>query len=68
MKFRTVIFAVLLFCLLPLVTAEAADSDPVRLGVMRFVSRADGVSDRQAEIITDIFTRTLSNSKSIVLL
>ena len=68
MRFRKIIFAALLFCLLPVVVAEAADSELVRLGVMSFTSKADGVSNRQAEIITDIFTRTLSNSKSIVLL
>jgi TolA-binding protein len=34
---------------------------------MRFTSKAQGVSDQQAEIITDIFTRTLTNSKTIAL-
>ena len=66
MKLRGVIFALLL-CLLIAGVGEAA-SDIVRLGVMRFTSKADGVSDRQAEIITDIFTRTMSNSRSIALI
>jgi curli biogenesis system outer membrane secretion channel CsgG len=46
----------------------AADSDVIRLGVMKFSSKASGVSDSQAEIITDIFTRVLANSKTIAVL
>ena len=45
--------------------AEA--SDKIRLGVLEFQSKADGVTDRQAQIITDIFTRTLTTSKTISL-
>ncbi|MDR2180688.1 MAG: hypothetical protein LBP21_10300 [Synergistaceae bacterium] len=63
-----VIFAAVLCCFLALGAAEAADPEIVRLGVMRFTSKADGVSDRQAEIITDIFTRVLTNSKTIAVL
>jgi curli biogenesis system outer membrane secretion channel CsgG len=64
-KKKTIFAAALLFCLLPIVAAEAANEDIVRLGVMQFTSKADGISDRQAEIITDIFTRVLTNSKTI---
>jgi curli biogenesis system outer membrane secretion channel CsgG len=69
MKVWKMFFAVAsLVCFLTLGNAEAADSDIVRLGVMKFTSKADGVSDRQAEIITDIFTRVLANSKTIAIL
>ncbi|MDR2176012.1 MAG: hypothetical protein LBO82_08790 [Synergistaceae bacterium] len=48
--------------------SEAADAEPVRLGVMGFASKTEKVSPQQAEIITDIFTRVLSNSKTIAIL
>ena len=47
--------------------AMAAD-EMVRLGVMKFASKAEKVSALQAEVITDVFTRLLSNSRSIVVL
>jgi curli biogenesis system outer membrane secretion channel CsgG len=49
-------------------SAEAAELEIVRLGVMGFTSKTEGVSPRQAEVITDIFTRVLANSKTIVVL
>ncbi|MDR3265878.1 MAG: CsgG/HfaB family protein, partial [Synergistaceae bacterium] len=55
---------VLLLCVL-LGRAEAADK--IRVGVMGFQSKVDSVSDRQAEIITDVFMRGLSNSKTITI-
>jgi hydrogenase maturation factor len=70
-KTEKVIFAVVvLFCFSALgnANAEAANSDIVRLGVMPFVSKADDVSDRQARIITDVFTQALANSKTIAVL
>lgn len=58
-----------LFLCLVSFKAEAAFSDgPVRLGVMRFISRSSGVSDDQAAAIGDIFARTLTNSKTITVL
>jgi curli biogenesis system outer membrane secretion channel CsgG len=69
MKIGKIIFTVLLwFCFSSLGNAEAANPDIVRLGVMKFASKADGISDRQAEIITDVFTRVLANSKTIAIL
>jgi len=56
-----------LFALLGLGGSEAGAADRIRLGVLEFQSKAEGVSDRQAQIITDIFTRTLASSKSIAL-
>ena len=47
--------------------AEGAEG-PVRLGVMRFLSRTDGVSPQQAEAVGDIFTRMLTNSRTIAVI
>ncbi len=38
---------------------------PVRLGVMRFLSRSEGVNEEQAAAIGDIFSRMLAGSKTI---
>jgi len=48
-----------------LLPGSAEASDKIRIGVLDFQSKADGVSHRQAQIITDLFTRELANSKSI---
>jgi hypothetical protein len=40
-------------------------ADKIRVGVLEFESKMDDVSDRQAAIVTDIFLRTLLNSKTI---
>ncbi|MDR1873866.1 MAG: hypothetical protein LBQ90_02470, partial [Synergistaceae bacterium] len=58
--------AALLYCFVAVGTAGAADY--VTLGVVRFTSKTPGVSDQQAEIITDVFTRVLANSKSIAVI
>ena len=50
------------------VPAFSSQAEPVRLGIIGFESRTDGVNDRQAEAITDIFTRQLANSRSITVL
>ena len=56
-------------CLSMAQTASPAWADEViRLGVMRFTSKTEDVSQQQAEIITDVFTRTLSNSRSIAVI
>ena len=57
------IFFVLIFIFST--AAESAQSDRIRIGILGFESKAPGVSQRQAEIITDIFTRELASSKSV---
>lgn len=47
---------------------RAIAQEQIRLGVVRFVSRAEGVTDKQAEAIGDKFSRMLANSKAITLL
>jgi len=43
---------------------EAAEQK-IRIGVIGFDSKAEGVSQEQANIVTDLFTRTLASSRSI---
>lgn len=47
--------------------AEAEDNPSIRLGVMKFLSRAEGVTEQQAAAIGDIFARILANSKSLII-
>jgi curli biogenesis system outer membrane secretion channel CsgG len=56
------------FCPAAYESAGAAELEMVRLGVMGFASKTEGVSSQQAEAITDIFTRVLANSKTIIIL
>ena len=42
--------------------------DVVRIGVLRFDSKADGISQRNAESITDELTKMLANSYSIAII
>ncbi|MCL1941545.1 MAG: CsgG/HfaB family protein [Synergistaceae bacterium] len=51
-------------CLLPACKASA-DDEKIRIGIVGFQSKAPGVSDHQAGIITDLFTRELASSQSI---
>jgi curli biogenesis system outer membrane secretion channel CsgG/TolA-binding protein len=60
------VFIALLLCTLFVTEGEAADR--IRLGVVGFASKAEGVSDEQAGIITDLLTRTLASSQSIALM
>ncbi|MDR1966370.1 MAG: CsgG/HfaB family protein [Synergistaceae bacterium] len=53
--------ACLLFC-----SAGSAADGKIRLGVMRFSSKAESLTDAQAGIITDMFIHALAGSKSIV--
>ncbi|MBR1486811.1 MAG: hypothetical protein IJ597_06110 [Synergistaceae bacterium] len=47
--------------------ARADENKNIRLGVIRFLSRADGVTEKQAEAIGDIFARILANSKALTI-
>ena len=51
-----------------IVACSAYADDVVRIGVVKFQSRASGVSNRDAEAITDEFTRMLANSYSIAVI
>lgn len=62
---RKILSLVLLFACFS--CAEANDKPLMRLGVLKFLSRADGVSEQQAAAIGDIFARFLTNSPSLVI-
>ena len=49
--------------------AYAAVTDgPVRLGVMKFLTRTEGVSETQAAAVGDVFARMLTSSKTITVI
>jgi curli biogenesis system outer membrane secretion channel CsgG len=50
---------------MPLVVAdaEAASGERIRLGIVGFTSKAEGVTQAQAGVIADLFTRTLASSR-----
>ncbi|MDR2179418.1 MAG: hypothetical protein LBP21_03835 [Synergistaceae bacterium] len=56
---------ILILCFVCLLATGAEGADKIRVGVLEFESKLSDVSDRQAAIVTDIFLRTLLNSKSI---
>ena len=63
-------FILLMALFLEIIFSSASYADEnknIRLGVMKFLSRADGVSDKQAEAIGDIFARILANSKALTI-
>lgn len=50
-------------------SAEAAlTNGSVRLGVMKFLTRTEGVTDVQAAAVGDVFARMLTNSKTITVI
>jgi curli biogenesis system outer membrane secretion channel CsgG len=65
---KTFFAVVSLFFLLMGKNGEAADSGIIQLGVMTFISKADGVSNQQAGAITDVVTRHLAGSRTIAVL
>lgn len=64
-------FFVAFFVLVLLISSssEAAETvKPLRIGVMRFLARTDGISADHAAAIGDIFARILTNSKTITVI
>lgn len=55
-------------CALALGLDDAEDTEPVRLGIMPFTSKAYGVPDGMAAVIGDFFGRMLYKSEGITLL
>ena len=47
---------------------EVEADEIIRIGIMKFLNRASGLSNQQAEAITDIFTRMLSKSRVIAII
>ncbi len=46
----------------------AVTDEPVRLGVMKFLTRTEGVSETQAAAVGDVFARMLTSSKTITVI
>lgn len=66
MNMKRIILSFLLALCVCVSCAEAGDNPSIRLGVMKFLSRAEGVTEQQAAAIGDIFARVLTNSPSLV--
>jgi len=64
MSFVKRFLAIFLFLMVLSSNAEASDGN-LRIGVAKFASRAAGISDEHAAIITDLFTFELVQSKGI---
>ncbi|MBR0316841.1 MAG: hypothetical protein IJQ99_08240 [Synergistaceae bacterium] len=67
MKKKFLVICFMMFFVLSISPAHSEEKKPIRLGVMKFLSRAEGVTEKQAEAIGDIFSRMLTNSKSIII-
>ena len=66
MKKLTFLICLLIF--LPVARSRAEKNNNLRrLGVMKFLSRAEGVTDKQAKAICDIFSLMLANSKAMII-
>lgn len=65
-KFLTALFILSLFVNISYAAEES--SKPIRIGVMKFLARTDGISADHAAAIGDIFARVLTNSKTITVI
>lgn len=66
MNTKRIILSFLLLICVCVSSANADGNPPIRLGVMKFLSRAEGVTEQQAAAIGDIFARVLTNSPSLI--
>ena len=62
---KRVIACVIALCLACPCTEAAVVEGPVRLGIMKFLTRAEGITEAQAAAIGDIFSRILAGSKTM---
>ena len=56
------------FIFVAVLISSAYGADVYRIGVMGFLNKAPGMTNMQAEAITDIFTRMIANSKKIAVI
>ena len=68
MKMRNIYVFICLFTLFYSINVYAYADSVIRVGILRFISMSDGISDRQAEAITDEFTNILVHSNSIAVI
>ena len=57
-----------IFCLTVSGAYAAITDEPVRLGVMKFLTRTEGVSETQAAAVGDVFARMLTSSQTITVI
>ena len=57
-----------IFCLTASGAYAAITDEPVRLGVMKFLTRTEGVSETQAAAVGDVFARMLTSSQTITVI
>ena len=62
---RIIIIALCIVSYLAASSEAAITNGPVRLGVMQFVTRTEGVTENQAAAVGDVFARMLTSSKTI---
>ena len=61
---KVAIFAAVMLMMV-IAVVPSYGSDTVRIGIMNFENRANGLSNAHVKAITDVFTRMLANSPSI---
>lgn len=66
MKFLKILLLVMIVVLIS--SPSFAEEEVIRVGVLRFESKADGISQSNAESITDELTRMLTSSYSIAII
>jgi curli biogenesis system outer membrane secretion channel CsgG len=67
-KFFITFIAFFVLTAVPLTAADAEVGDRIRIGILPFDNKAKGVNVEQADIITDVFTRELVQSKKLAVI
>lgn len=68
MKAKNLCVLCIIFCLTASGAYAAITDEPVRLGVMKFLTRTEGVTEAQAAAVGDVFARMLTSSKTITVI
>ena len=68
MKAKFLCAVCVIFCLTASGAYAAITDEPVRLGVMKFLTRTEGVSETQAAAVGDVFARMLTSSQTITVI
>ena len=68
MKAKNLFVLCVIFCLTASGAYAEVTDEPVRLGVMKFLTRTEGVSETQAAAVGDVFARMLTSSKTITVI
>ena len=68
MKAKHICILCMILCFTASGAYAAVTDGPVRLGVMKFLTRTEGVSETQAAAVGDVFARMLTSSKTITVI